>query len=392
MTLSMSSVHALSDHDLLAQVHCAMDGERQATAHLIALLTELDARRLYLAEGCSSLFTYCTQILHLSEHAAYGRIEAARAVRRFPVILERLADGMISLTAIGLLAPHLTTENHVEVLDAARHKSKRDVEHLVACLRPRPDVPSVVRKLPERKAMPVAFEPGPVEEHEHQAPPQPAPSVASQATRLAEVRALAPERYKIQFTVSRETYDQLRRAQDLLRHTIPNGDPAAIFERALTLLVTELSKTRLAAPDRPRASHAPARASRHIPATVKRAVWQRDGGRCAFKGSQGRCTETGFLEFHHLVPYARGGKTSTENLELRCRAHNDYEAKQYFSASAPVVRETRVAYRVGSPTRSGPSCGRDYRLSLTSATAMDPIISLKSFAAGRCGNGRKPLG
>jgi hypothetical protein len=92
---------------------------------LIASLAEFDARRLYLGQGCSSLFTYCTQVLHLSEHAAYGRIEAARAARRFPVLLELLAGGALTVTAIGLLAPHLTVENHEHVLAAARHKTKR---------------------------------------------------------------------------------------------------------------------------------------------------------------------------------------------------------------------------------------------------------------------------
>ena len=70
-----------------------MRDERCATAHLIALLMELDTRRLYLGEGCSSLFTYCTQMLRLSEHAAYNRIETARAARRFPVILELVESG-----------------------------------------------------------------------------------------------------------------------------------------------------------------------------------------------------------------------------------------------------------------------------------------------------------
>ena len=88
------------------------------------------------------------QVLHFSEHAAYLRIEAARAARRFPVILDRLADGSVHLTAVGLLAPHLTLANHAELLDAARHKSKREVEQLVAHVRPQQDVPSLVRKLP----------------------------------------------------------------------------------------------------------------------------------------------------------------------------------------------------------------------------------------------------
>jgi hypothetical protein len=123
----------------------------------------------------------------------------------------------------------------------------------------------------------------------------------------SDVRPLAPERYKVQFTVSRETYDKLRRAQDLLRHAIPNGDPAAIFDRALTALVDDLTRTKVAATSRPRSGRTSRSGSRHMPAAVRREVWKRDGARCAFVGTKGRCTETGFLEFHHVVPFAEGG-------------------------------------------------------------------------------------
>src|SRR5580765_8087629 len=102
----------LSDKELLAEVKRLAEHERVTTADLIATLAELDARRLYLGEGCSSLFSYCTQVLHLSEHAAYGRIEAARAARRHPVILDMLAAGLVNLTTVCLLAPHLTEEDH----------------------------------------------------------------------------------------------------------------------------------------------------------------------------------------------------------------------------------------------------------------------------------------
>jgi 5-methylcytosine-specific restriction endonuclease McrA len=69
---------------------------------------------------------------------------------------------------------------------------------------------------------------------------------------------------------------------------------------------------------------------RHVPAAVKRAVWSRDQGRCAFAGPHGRCSETGFLEYHHVAPFAAGGATEASNLELRCRAHNAYEATVWF--------------------------------------------------------------
>jgi hypothetical protein len=148
MTTNSLAFNALSDRDLLATVHQLALGERQATTRLIASLAELDTRRLYLSEGYSSLFTYCTQALHLSEHAAYARIEAARVARRYPIILERLEASDITLTTVGLLSPHLTLDNHRQLLDAARHKSKREVEHLVATLRPQPPAPSLIRKLP----------------------------------------------------------------------------------------------------------------------------------------------------------------------------------------------------------------------------------------------------
>ena len=368
MMIELSSIGQLSDHDLLARVHGAVAHERDATVQLVALLMELDARRLYLAEGCASLFAYCTQVLHLSEHAAYHRIEAARAARRFPVILERLVDGTVNLTAIGLLAPLLTPQNHLELLEAAHHKSKRDVEELVARTRPRPDAPAAIRKIPQPKPpAPSGVEgltvesDGPTLSTGDMNTPSPGEPSLSAPPRRAEVKPLAPERYRIQLTVDRETHDKLRRAQDLLRHTIPDGDPAAIFDKAITLLLEELSKAKHAATGRPRPARpnaAPSENARHIPAAVRRAVWQRDSAQCAFVGGRGRCTERGFLEFHHLVPYAVGGQATIENLALRCRAHNAYEAEHYYGRRWPALQlDERGTVGVGSATRSGPSSG-----------------------------------
>src|SRR6187200_2549428 len=145
----LDAAATLSDAELLGAVNTLVAHEREATAQLLAHLAVMDARRLYLGQGCSSLFTYCTQVLHLSEHAAYARIEAARAARKFPAVLEAFAGGALHLTAINLIAPHLTAENVDRVIAAATHKTKRDVEELVATLHPRPPVPSSVRKLPQ---------------------------------------------------------------------------------------------------------------------------------------------------------------------------------------------------------------------------------------------------
>ncbi len=347
----MSTIDAalhLSNEALIAEIAAAAGRERHATARLVGLLAELDARRLYLEAGCASLFTYCTDVLHLSEHAAYGRIEAARASRRFPGLLEGLADGSLTLTTVTLLAPHLTVANHRAVLAEARHVPKRAIEALVARLRPQPDVPAVVRKLPVPPAPPtLASAPPaavglPTDDDAVAAPPVPAA-----ASRSTVVAPLSPVRYKVQFTISRETHDKLRRAQDLLRHAIPTGDLATIMDRALTLLVADLERAKAAAVEHPRAARSAAAGSRHIPAAVRRAVWRRDQGQCAFVGTHGRCVERAFLEFHHVEPHAAGGPASVENIQLRCRAHNIHEAEQYFHATLPLlVREAATPYSV----------------------------------------------
>ena len=335
MTATHTSFADLTDDQLLADVKRRAGTERHATAALIRSLMELDARRLYLSEGCASLFTYCTQVLHLAEGSAYNRIEAARAARRFPLILDALEDGSLTLTSVRLLAPHLTVDNHQDVLASARHKRKRDVEHIVAALHPQPAVPATVRKLPVSGGSPTPPQTRPAESSTATPPvaatSEPAaPPVRTSAPRAA-VMPLAPDRYKLQVTISGDTYAKFRRVQDLLRHTVPIGDPGDIIDRALTVLLAEVERRRCAATTRPRTQAPQSRESRQIPAAVRRQVWTRDGSRCAFVGTRGRCKETAFLEFHHVQPYAAGGDATAANIQLRCRSHNQFEARLFFA-------------------------------------------------------------
>jgi hypothetical protein len=337
MSMRAHDVFSLSDDELLNEVRRLAVDERRATEALIRSLMEVDARRLFLREGCSSLFMYCTQVLHLEEGAAYNRIEVARTARRIPAVLDGLHDGSLTLAAVRLLAPHLTEANHQNVLASARHKSKRDVERLVATLHPRPDPAAILRKVPpitagclERPADPRTspFSHRPSDEkHAVRAPiPAARPALAQRPT----ISHLSAERYTLRVTISASTHEKLRRAQDLLRHSIPNGDLEAVVDRALTLLVEDLERRRFAAVFTPRPGGNVSSGSRHVPAAVKRAVWRRDGGQCAFVGTHGRCGERGFLEFHHVQPFAAGGASTAENLQLRCRAHNQYEALLFF--------------------------------------------------------------
>lgn len=173
--------------------------------------------------------------------------------------------------------------------------------------------------------------------------PSTLPVVASPASSSHRplVVPLAPERFKLQFTIGRDTHDKLRRVQDLLRHAVPDGDPAVVFERAITLLLADLENKKFAQTNRPQRPRPHQTGSRHVPAAVRREVRTRDEG-CAFVGPGGRCSERGFLEFHHVRPFAEGGETTAGNVELRCRAHNAYEATRHFGTL--FVREDRCLY------------------------------------------------
>jgi hypothetical protein len=263
MTSSLESPHTLTDADLIVRVRALARDERRATVQLIAGLAEFERRQLYLSQGCASLFTYCTDVLHFSEHAAYARMEVARTALRFPVVLERLEDGALTLTTIRRLGPVLTEANHRDVLTAATHKKKGDIELLVATLRPRSDAATIVRKLPTPRASGLVLQPAPalcapshpVGPSTDTATPQPAvldSPVSRSASPPPIVSPLASERYRIQFTASRAMHDKLRLVQALIRHRIPTGDPAAIFERGLDLLLADLSRTKFAAATYPR--------------------------------------------------------------------------------------------------------------------------------------------
>jgi hypothetical protein len=336
----------LSDGELIDEVKRLAQAARTTAAALVAHLAEMEARQVHLAAGFPSLFAYCTEVLRLSEYEAFARIEAARVARRRPPILDMLAEGSLTLSTAQLLARNLTSENHRELLAEAAGKSKYQVQEILARHAPRPDAPPTVRKLPPPR---MAIVPSP----DPPAAPAPvwSPAVLPARPRPA-VTPLAPERYQITFTASAGTRDKLRSAQDLLRHAIPSGDTAQVIDRALTVLLEDLARRKLAATDRPRTSPAPSADSRHIPAGVKRAVWVRDGGRCAFIGQGGRrCGEGAFVEFHHVEAHARGGPATIGNIQLRCRAHNAYEADLEFGERRPggewAVREPAMPYAAG---------------------------------------------
>jgi hypothetical protein len=280
-------VEAMSGADLLETTRELARQACVVEAELLVHLGEIDERQLYLELAHGSMHVFCVKELGFSEDAAYYRIRVARAARRLPAIIDAIRSGKVHLAGARLLVPHLTDENHVELLAEASGKSKRQIEEIVARIAPCARGPT------------------------------------------SAIHALSQDTFKIEFTATRGFREKLVEAQGLLRHRVPDGDIARILEVALDLLIENVRKERFATGRKPRAIavKAIATSSRHIPNSIKRAVYERDGRQCTFMDDRGqRCPETGGLEFDHIDGFAITGVHDIDRIRLLCRAHNKHEA------------------------------------------------------------------
>ena len=306
----------LSDEALLSRLHACCGIARRVDVRLIVHLIEVEERRLHLKLACSSLFDFCRRRLNMSEGAAFRRINAARLAARFPALLAHLQRGATHLSTLVLLRDFLTAENVDELVAATSGKTKREVQELLVARAPRPDVPSLLRKLPAVRA----------------GAQQPALMLGSSVAPAPAPRLepLSPERYKLQLTASVELRDKLERARELMRHRNPSGDLAVVVEQALDALLEKLERERLGKTTRPPRNARPAKEGA-ITAAVRREVFARDGEQCTFVDPEGRrCPARGFLELDHIEARARGGSGAASNIRVRCKSHNLRHAEEVF--------------------------------------------------------------
>ena len=376
-------VGGLSSADLLASTRKIVARSCDDEADLLVHLGEIDERKLYADRARSSMFGFCVSELGFSEDVAYSRINVARAARTLPGIIDVIRAGQVHLTGVRLLIPHLTPENHRDLLGRAAGKSKAEIEDLIVTFAPRPPVPEMIRKVPAQPGLPVGGDEADSATAATDATPAAdgiesgsnasrfmAPStrsaVAQQAARPASIAPLSVDTFKIQFTGSRALRDELREAQALLRHRVPRGDLASIVEMALDVLIAEVKKERFAVGRTPRHRKLPTRdetavaSSRHIPDEIKRAVFARDNGRCTFTDETGRrCNDANGLEYDHIDGFALAPVHSIERIRLLCRAHNQRAAEKLYGRE--FMKRARAAK---TATRSGTSSEKSEELLL----------------------------
>jgi hypothetical protein len=171
-----------------------------------------------------------------------------------------------------------------------------------------------------------------------------------------EMRKVLEKMYEVRFAADEELMELIRWMKSHLSHKFPKG---ASFLEIFKYAMKYYKEREDLATDKPArsAETKPRTDTRHIPKAVQQEVWQRDGGRCAFIGSNGRrCNSEHNLQFdHYPVPFARGGPSTVEYLRLLCAKPNRFTAEQLYgeqNIKKHFVKEEGATYIADPRTRS----------------------------------------
>jgi 5-methylcytosine-specific restriction endonuclease McrA len=311
------SLTHLADDSLLDRLHTLAERDRAHTADLLAHIGEVAQRRLYAHLGYPSMQAYCIRVLHLSEDAARKRVQVARKGWLLPSIFEAIADGRVHLSGMKLLAPFIDEQNVHELIEAAHHRTCREIECFLAERFPKVEAEERVDEVSGDAARHLDSRTG--------------------------VKPIAPGRYVVQFTIDEADHQRLQYALQLMSHRNPQGRLSVLNQAAIETLIAELENEKLGATDDPRESDT-SPSDRHIPRAVRREVVQRDGWQCSYVSPAGRrCESRWQLEFDHVHEFARGGRSTVDNVRLLCRAHNQYAAECTYGAGFMDEKRLRAA-------------------------------------------------
>ena len=336
-------------HDFTLRLQELLGRERVAQADFLVALAAFDRRRLWLDLGYGSLFDFLRRELGLSKASAFFRMRAAGLIQRFPEVVEPLRDGRLCLTSVAELAKVLTEDNKGEVLPRFFLLSKREAKAVSAALRPdeapprrdvvttvrvpveAPRLELAVRAVPAAEAVPSLAvvrpdEPASRGSPRPGAPPSSTPPVPPPVT----IEPLTAELNRVHVTVSRRFLQKLEAAQAALSHSHPDAGMEEILEAGLDLLLARDAK-RKGLVKKPRREPRPSTDPGYVPAHVRRAVWERDGGKCQWPlASGGVCGSTRRVELDHVDPRALGGQATVERCRLLCDVHNDFAAREVY--------------------------------------------------------------
>jgi 5-methylcytosine-specific restriction endonuclease McrA len=352
---SFERLEKLSASELNRSAERLVAAENRHVASLIAHLSEISRRKVHLDLRYENLFDYCVTHLRLSEGSAYLRIQVANICRRFPQILDHLAENKITLTVAGLLCPHLREDNVEKLLSDSEGKTKRQVAEYLVALEPKPIVEPMIRKKPAPKGPEPAGQAALSERggERAEAPAPASPLLAEAGTRRGsgaegrgKLEPAQPDVYNFRFSAPRAFKEKLERLGEVLGIQATEKRMAEVLERALEVALDqkdpqrrlerrrkreERARVEESSPADVNATKTQAKRSRHVPVARQDRVLERASYQCEYRGPDGaRCTQRAGLEIDHKRPFAKGGSHDEENLRVFCKSHNVLEAERVY--------------------------------------------------------------
>jgi len=328
-------------HDLTRRLAELLRSERSALAEFLLALAAFHRDERWRELGHTSLFCFLRRELGLSAGPAQQRKTAAELIIDFPEVIGPLRDGRLCMSTVCDVQKVLTPENWKDLLPRFFGLSHKEAEALVAELRPAETVPlrSLVTAVRPATRIVAGLAPPPVGAaplltSEVVTDIKPAPVHPAPVPPRDSAVPLTADLRRVHYTVSKRFLDKLDRARDALSHSNPGASVEQILEKGLDLILDRSAKRRglVAKPRKAKVpSLPPVSGSRYVPAEVRRAVWERDSGKCQFRLASGEiCGSTYQVEIDHVTPFARGGGATAEELRCACKSHNDAAARQAF--------------------------------------------------------------
>ncbi len=349
----MRSLKSVSNKGLINQLKKMVAQEQDFKIQILLFINEVEDRGLYLELAYSTLTEYCIHELGYGDSSAGRRVRVARLIRHVPEVYDLLRQKKLSFSAAVQVAGIVTPNNKSDLLPKLIGKSRSQIDRLLAGYQiPRRIAdqarPTMVKKLVRVEHAPAGNRAG--------VPGGTQPVDVGEMPRHSdgafhptpEVKEVIERMFEIRFAGDDELMELIKFMRSHLSHKFPKGNNfLEIFKYAMNYVK---DREDLAQQKQSTRKTATGSNSRHIPATIKQQVWKRDRGRCVFVGANNkRCNSDYLLQFdHYPVPFARGGKSTTDNLRLLCAKHNRHTAEKTYGRAHMkkfYIKEPSPGYR-----------------------------------------------
>lgn len=289
----------LSDEELLLRLKNFAEQDRKLQVEILWYLLEVQRRKIYLARGYASLYEYTVEELGYSHGSAYRRIQAMRLLEAVPSVAEKIEEGVINITTASQVQNFIKQEtkangslsykDKLKMLEEIENKSAREVEKHLITLKP------------------------------------------ENVLRSEKVRAVTAEVMEIRLMIADSLKERLDRLRFYLSHINPDMTYLGLLEylcdRALLKFENNKSENVRGEGSSEKEGAEFKVKTRHIPSTLRHAVWMRDQGRCSYIdiASGRRCGSKYQLQVDHIHPWSLGGESTLSNLQLLCGQHNRHK-------------------------------------------------------------------